>query len=90
MNEDLLFALKIRQALNHGADNLNPSMARRLFEARQKALAAHTAPVAGLRMAGLAGMLTEGFVHQGRAILAGAALWRADGDGLRGRACVIV
>ncbi len=74
MNQELLFALKVRQALNHGTDHLDPSMAHRLFDARQKALAAHSAPVVGMRLAGFGGFLTENFVHRGRTILAGAAL----------------
>ncbi|MBL8487535.1 MAG: DUF3619 family protein [Rhodocyclaceae bacterium] len=74
MNEELQFALKIRQVLNHGTDNLDPGTARRLFEARQKALAAQAAPVAGLRLAGLGGLLTDTFMHRGRTFLAGMAL----------------
>lgn len=74
MNQELMFALKIRQALNQGTDQLDPSVARRLFEARQKALDVHSAPVAGMRLAGFGGFLSESFVHRGRAILAGVAL----------------
>ena len=74
MNEELQLALKIKQVLNHGAENLNPAAARRLFEARQKALAAHTAPVAGLGLAGFGGFLSDTFMHRGRTFLAGMAL----------------
>jgi len=47
------FALKIRNKLNVGTASLDKRVADRLFAARQKALAAHSAPVSQLSLAGM-------------------------------------
>ena len=53
MNEEFQTAYKIRQALNQGAETLDPGTAERLFQARMKALARHRNVPSGIL--GLAG-----------------------------------
>lgn len=51
------FGLRIRARLNAGSANLSPDLSERLFEARQRALARHKAPIGGLSLAGAAGFM---------------------------------
>ncbi len=78
MNEELRFVSRIRQILDHGADNLAPKVAARLHEARRVALGRHRVPVGGLSLAG-AGYATdrltwEGLSASARTLLAVLAL----------------
>ncbi|MRR49519.1 MAG: DUF3619 family protein [Rhodocyclaceae bacterium] len=72
-NEELQIAYKVRQALNHGVEHLDSATAKRLFEARQQALAHHRGVVGGLQLAGVGPMIAETF-HHGRRLLAVLAL----------------
>lgn len=74
MNE--AFVSRIRRILDHGAANLPAAMARRLHEAREKALARHRAEEPALAGAGYASprFAMEGPTAQTRVLLAALAL----------------
>ena len=68
------FGFHVRQVLNQGVDGLAPSVARRLYESRQKALAGQRVSVAGLSLAGVGQMVTESVASHVRVGLATFAL----------------
>jgi hypothetical protein len=75
MNEEFQTAYKIRKVLNQGTEAMDPGMADRLFQARQKALASHrTAPVGVLGLAGLGHFSADIFVTRARTFVAVTAL----------------
>lgn len=72
-NEELKFANKIRQALNHGADNIDPKTAIRLFEVRQAALGRHKVD-ASFALAGGGRFDVHALFGYGRTLIAAFAL----------------
>jgi hypothetical protein len=68
------FAYRVRRVLNRGVDSLDPRLATRLFESRQKALASQRVSVAGLSLAGVGQMFPESFASHARMALATFAL----------------
>lgn len=80
MNEDLLFAHKIRHVLYQGTDTLDTGIAIRLHQARTAALGHQRKPVAFLSLAGI-GNATVDFFHSSFAptVLAFALLIGAAG-----------
>jgi hypothetical protein len=69
---ELKFGNKIRQALNHGAENIDAKTAARLFEARQAALGRHR--VAGFALAGSGRLGAHALFAYGRTLVAAFAL----------------
>ncbi len=78
MNDELrdekLFAYKVRQHLEHGADNLDAITLNKLMVARQKALSRHGVAVTGLTLAGIGHMVTHVVLPQARTLMALLAL----------------
>jgi hypothetical protein len=73
-HDEQQLAIKFRQALNRGADNLDSGVAERLFVARQKALAGHRSRVGGLALAGFSHLSSDALWHHARTALAVTAL----------------
>ncbi len=74
MPDEVDFAGRIRDALNHGAANLGEKTSVRLYEARCDALRHQAAPVAAVSLASFGHVLAETFHHHYRGILALVAL----------------
>ena len=74
MNGEFEFAYRVCRVLNRGAEDLDPRIANRLYEGRQKALASQRVSVAGLRLAGVGGLFTDTFASRARVLLASFAL----------------
>jgi hypothetical protein len=72
-NEELKFAHRIRQALNHGAENIDAQVADRLFAARQAALGRQKAE-AGFALAGGGRFGAQVLFGYGRTLIAAFAL----------------
>lgn len=74
MNEELKLTYRVRQALNQGAEGLDPQVVARLRQARMDALAHQKVAVGGLRLAGVGHMATEFLPAYGRTFIAAFAL----------------
>lgn len=64
------FQFRVRQHLNTSARQVSPSVANRLHEARQKALARQKVTVRGFSLAGVGQALTERALPRGRTAIA--------------------
>jgi len=73
-NEELKLGYKVRQTLNQGAENLDESVAARLFEARQTALAHQKVRVGGFALAGFGQFASQTLPAFGRTLIAAFAL----------------
>ena len=74
MNQETEFSYKIRQVLNHGTENLDSVIAKRLHASRQAALGHQRVAVRGLQLAGIGHLFSDAVHGHGRAILAAIAL----------------
>jgi hypothetical protein len=86
---ELEFAGRVRDMLNASAENLDQSVATRLYESRCDALRHQAAPVAVLSLAGLGHFMSDSLHSHYRGILAfvalaigaiGVQLWQNDLD----------
>ncbi len=73
-HDERQLAIKLRQALNRGTDNLDSGVAERLFVARQKALGGFRGRVGGLALAGVWHVSTDDLWHHARTVVAVTAL----------------
>lgn len=64
------FQFRVRQHLNTSARQISPSVASRLHEARQKALARQKVAVRGFSLAGVGHAFTERALPRGRTAIA--------------------
>lgn len=74
MSDELQFGYQVRQALDRGTAALDPSIARRLDEARELALARRRAPVTAFSLAGLGRFAADSFSGRGRGLFAALAV----------------
>jgi hypothetical protein len=86
---ELEFAGRVRDMLNASAENLDQSVAVRLYESRCDALRHQTAPVAALSLAGIGHFMSDSLHGHYRGILAfvalavgaiGVQVWQNDRD----------
>jgi hypothetical protein len=86
---ELEFASRVRDMLNASAENLDQSVAVRLYESRCDALRHQAAPVAALSLAGLGHFMSDSLHIHYRGILAfvalavgaiGVQVWQNDQD----------
>lgn len=75
MNQETEFGYKLRQVLNHGTENFDRDIAKRLHAARQEALAHQHVAVRGLQLAGISHIFADVVLGHSRAILAALALF---------------
>lgn len=75
MNQETEFGYKLRQVLNHGTENFDRDIAKRLHAARQEALAHQHVAVRGLQLAGISHIFADAVLGHSRAILAALALF---------------
>ncbi|MBI4984944.1 MAG: DUF3619 family protein [Rhodocyclales bacterium] len=73
-DQDLKFAHKIRHILDLGTEQLRPTAAQRLFEARQQALSHQKAAVGGLSLASLGHFASTTLPTYSRTLVAALAL----------------
>jgi hypothetical protein len=72
--DERLFANKIRQALNHGAGELDPGVQEKLFSIRQQALGVYRPSAGGLSLANVGHTAGDALFHHARTIAAIMAL----------------
>lgn len=86
---ELEFASRVRDMLNASAENLDQSVAVRLYESRCDALRHQAAPVAALSLAGLGHFMSDSLHSHYRGLLAfvalavgaiGVQVWQNDED----------
>lgn len=74
MDQETEFTYKLRQVLNHGTENFDRDIAKRLHAARQEALGHQRVAVHGLHLAGVGHLFAHAVFGHARGILAAIAL----------------
>lgn len=74
MNDDHDLGYRIRHVLDSGTERINPKVANRLFEARQKALQAHRVSQGLLSLPGIGHMAADFFMPHARTLVAALGL----------------
>lgn len=74
MDQETEFGYKLRQVLNHGTENFDREIAKRLHAARQEALRHQRVAVGGMQLAGVGHFLADAVFGHARGILAALAL----------------
>lgn len=74
MDQETELGYKLRQVLNHGTENLDGSIEKRLHAARQDALQHQRVAVRGLQLAGVGHLFASSMLSHARGIFAALAL----------------
>jgi len=74
MDQETEFGYKLRQVLNHGTENFDRDIAKRLHAARQEALGHQRVAVRGMQLAGVGHFFADLVLGHSRVILAAVAL----------------
>jgi hypothetical protein len=74
MDQETELGYKLRQVLNHGTENLDRSIEKRLHAARQQALQHQRVAVRGLQLAGVGHFFADSVLSHARSIFAALSL----------------